>query len=218
VTTVSTTTNAYWEAVRDHLEPDSLAGGALVVDNYGSLGARRSGDYGTRCDRRELTSAYSWTVTSPTTVAFVAEYAGSMVVDPLAGSGWWAHLLTEEGVTVLASDENPPDGTDANKWHRDRTHVPVGTADGAAAVSVAPPGATLLLSWPPMDDAGFRILSAYRGSRVIHIGEGWGGCTGDDDLFELLQRDWIEVAEHMPVQFYGLHDFVTVYDRKEPSR
>lgn len=212
--TATTTTNAYWAAVQDHLEPDSLAGGALVVDNYGSL--RRA--YDRRCDRHALTSTYSWTVTDPATVEFVRDHCGPIVVDPLAGSGWWAWLLEQGNVDVYASDENPPDGTDANQWHRGPTHLPVKRLDGAQAVAEVPVTATLLLSWPPMDDAGFRILSAYRGNRVIYIGEGWGGCTGDDDLFELLQRDWTEVAEHMPVQFYGLHDFVTVYDRKEAIR
>lgn len=207
-------TNDYWDAVRDYVQHDSLGGGP-AVDTYGSLSRRATGAYGTEVKRTELTSRYSWTVTDPATVDFVVEYAGGMVVDPMAGSGWWAHLLTEAGVTVLASDENPPDGTEANTWHRYDAHVPVGRSDAADAVSLAPVGATLLLSWPPYDgDPGYRALKAYRGDRVIYIGEGEGGCCGDDNMFQFLRDEWDEVAEHRPVQFYGLHDFVTVYQRK----
>lgn len=208
MTMTSATTNAYWEAVRKHVGNDSLYGGPCV-DTYGSI----TRDPGIRVDRTALTSRYSWTVTDPTTVDFVVEHAGLAVVDPMAGSGWWAHLLIEAGVTAYASDKNPPDGTDANHWHRDDTHVPVARADVADAVELAGSQATLLLSWPPMDDAGYRGLKAYRGDRLIFIGEGDGGCTGDEVLFELLRDAWTEVAEHRPVQWYGLHDYVTVYDR-----
>lgn len=203
-------TNDYWDAVRDHIEHDSLGDGP-TVDTYGSI--RRN--YGLRVDREGLTSRYSWTVTDPATVDFVIEHAGNLVVDPMAGSGWWAYLLTQAGVTVMASDVTPPNGTRDNVWHRGDSHVPVGRSDAADAVSLAPVGATLLLSWPPYDgDPGYRALKAYRGNRVIYAGEGWGGCCGDDDMFELLRDEWDEVAEHRPVQFYGLHDYVTTYQRK----
>lgn len=207
-------TNDYWEAVREHVTHDSLGGGPSV-DTYGTLGRRATGTYGAQVGREELTSRYSWTVTDPATVEFVIQHADSMVVDPMAGSGWWAHLLTEAGVTVLPSDENPPNGSEANIWHRHGTHVPVGRSDAADAVSLAPDTATLLLSWPPYDgDPGYRALKVYRGDRIIYIGEGEGGCCGDDDMFQLLHDEWTEVAEHRPVQFYGLHDFATIYERK----
>ncbi len=207
-------TNAYWDAVRDHIEHDDLFGGP-VVDSYGSIAFRRTREIDIRCDRGELTSTYAWTVTDPATVAFVREHAGATVVDPMAGSGWWAHLLDQAGIAVLASDLNPPDGTKANNWHRGGSHVPVGRADAADAVALAPAAATLLLSWPPYDaDIGARIVEAFRGDRIIYIGEGWGGCCGDDTMFELFERDFDEVAEHRPVQFYGMHDFVTIYQRK----
>jgi hypothetical protein len=208
-------TNDYWEAVRTDLEHDDFSGGQ-VVDSYGSLRFRTTRTMEpNRADRHELTSRYSWTITDPDTVAFVVKHCGLNVVDPMAGSGWWAHLLTEAGVMVQASDENPPDGTEANMWHRGGSHVPVARADAATGVDLAPAGSTLLLSWPPYDsDAGYRALRAYRGDAVVYIGEGYGGCCGDDAMFDLFTSDFEQVAEHRPVQFYGLHDWVTVYRRK----
>ncbi len=212
MTSVETTTNAYWEAVRDHIQIDRVFGASTpVVDTYGSI----SRDYGVRIDRNDLCSRYSWTVTDPATVEFVRDWAGGAVVDPLAGSGWWACLLSQAGVWVTATDQNPPDGTGANHWHRGTTHVHVGRMDAVDAAHMASPDRTLLLSWPPYDSTiGGDILAAYPGSRVIYIGEGWGGCCGDDSMFEAFERDWTRVAEHCPIQYYGIRDWVTVYERK----
>ncbi len=215
--TTLTDTNAYWEAVRHCVEHDDFGGGP-TVDEYGSLARRRTGrdsEFEHRADRRELTSQFSWTVTDPATVAFVLEHCGPQVLDPLAGSGWWAHLLGQGDVLVTASDLNPPDGTDANHWHRGGEHVTVARMDAVIAAGLSSVTQTLLLSWPPYDsDIGVRIVEAFRGNRIVYVGEGWGGCCGDDAMFELLGRDWEEIAEHRPVQFYGLHDYVTIYDRK----
>ena len=213
---IDTKTNAYWEAVRQHVRNEPIWGGPCV-DQYGILDRRTGGprDYTMRLNRFALCGEYSWSVTDPDTVTFVAEHAGPLLIDPMAGSGWWAHLLGQLGVTVLASDLNPPDGTEANHWHREGQHVPVAQVDGVDAVKLAPPSATLFLSWPPYDrPAGHDILAAYTGTRVIYIGEGDGGCCGNDDMFRLFADGWVEVAGHRPVQWDGLHDYVTIYDRK----
>lgn len=208
---IGTVTNDYWDAVRDHIEQDNLWGGP-VVDTYGTV----TRNFRERVDRFALCGRFSWTVTDPDAVAFVTEHAGPHVVDPMAGSGWWAHLLGENGIRVDASDLNPPDGTDANHWHRDDQHVPVLQLDAVQAATVAPVDATLLLSWPPYDSQiGHDVLAAFGGPRVIYIGEGEGGCCGTDAMFELLGKDWTEIAAHRPVQYYGIHDHVTVYDREE---
>ena len=80
------------------------------------------------------------------------------------------------------------------------------------------PDRTLLLAWPPYDDPiGEKALTAYAGTRVIYIGEMDGGCCGDDAMFQRLATEWREVAEIRPVQWAGLHDWVTVYDRVEAA-
>lgn len=206
-------TNAYWEAVREYVKVDRFYGGPCV-DTYGSI-AR---DFDLRVDRHELCGRFSWTVTDPVTVDFVRAHAGRCVNDPLAGSGWWAWLLEQAGIDVIASDINPPDGTDANNWHREGMHVDVARMDAADAVKMGGAPWTLLLSWPPYEsDVGERALAAYAGRRVIYIGEGEGGCCGNDAMFQALERDWQEVATCRPVQFYGLHDYVTVYERKRTA-
>lgn len=202
-----TATNAMWELVKDRVRPSEYPWESGL--QIGSIA-----DWQLTRDRKDLASQYAWTVTAPGTVAFVVEHAGDRVIDPMAGSGWWAHLLGQAGVDVVAYDLHPP-GTEENHWHSHGTHVRITVADGATAVAEHGRDRTLLLSWPPYDSpAGTDILSAYAGARVIFIGEGTGGCTGDDRLHELLDAEWTEVASHRPVQWPGLHDYVTVYDRR----
>jgi hypothetical protein len=201
--------NPMWDALRDHAKPSAYDwdGGAFQVGGIGDwLPLER---------RSDLVGRYAWTITDPATVAFVARHTGPKVIDPMAGSGYWAHLLRQLGVDVLASDETPPTG-EANNWHRTGVqHVEVGRADAVEAVAAHGADRALLLAWPPYDSPiGADTLAAFPGDRVIFIGESEGGCTGDDRLFALFAEEWTEVASHRPVQFMGLHDFITVYDRK----
>lgn len=212
MTALTTYANPYWDAVSSlaHIEryhtweePARFIGGATR--------------WRETAGRHDLTSQYAWTITAPDTVDFVAEHAGTRVIDPLAGTGYWAHLLGQRGADVAASDLNPPN-TAKNLWHRaGEVFVPVAARDAVDAVEET--DRTLLLSWPPYDEpTGAAVLNAYRGDRVVYIGEGESGCCGTDEMWAALRSNWTEVAEHRPVQWYGLHDWVTVYDRKDGAR
>ncbi len=213
MTDTALASNAYWDAVKDDVRPADTP-----WDPGPQVGAPDYTDpewWRRNVGRNDYVRRYAWTITAPETVAFVVEHSGSAVVDPMAGSGWWAYLLGEAGVDVAASDLYLP-GTDDNHWHRDvEPWVPITALDGVEAVRQHGAGRSLLLAWPPYDSpAGADILDAFQGDRVVFIGEGEGGCTGDDRLFALLDADWVEVAAHRPVQWYGIHDHVIVYDRK----
>jgi hypothetical protein len=70
------------------------------------------------------------------------------------------------------------------------------------------------MSWPPHgQDVDARILMAYKGKRVICIGDGPGGATGDDQMHRILDTEWVKVDSRQPAQRWGQHDWVTVYER-----
>lgn len=207
--------NPYWDLVKDRVDPLGSLWRTPTVDGYRSTMAPASfveqfqtlHDAG--LDRWSLVKRFSWTITDPETLAFVAEHSGGLLVDPMAGTGYWGWVLAQLGVDVVSYDAAP--GT--NHYHEgEPLHATVRTLDGEQAVARHSDRA-LLLSWPPMDATGSDILRAYAGARVIYIGESEGGCTGDEDLHELLAKGWAEVASHVPVQWNGIHDVVTVYDR-----
>lgn len=210
-------TNAYWEAVREHVDP---TGSLWRTPEVGGLGRyRKPGGladverwHREAPSRHALVEQYSWTITDPATVAFVAEHAGPRVVDPMAGSGWWARLLADAGRDVIAYDLTPP-ASAANAWHKVGVeHFPVVLGDAVDTVAVHS-DRTLLLSWPPYGFDACPILDAYAGARLVYVGEDWGGCCADDGFFEQLGKDWSKAAEHVPVQWSGIHDVVHVYER-----
>ncbi len=192
-------TNPYWDAVADFVFNDF---GDQVIGRYG-IGVPGAPE------RQELVHLYSWTITDPDSVAFVAKYAGSGLIDPMAGSGYWAYLLGQLGVDVICYDLAPPG---KNFWHH-TAHVEIAEMDGAESVLLHP-DRTLLLAWPQYNhDSGQRTLAAYPGHRVIFNGEGRGGCTGTDAMHDMIEGSWAEKDRHSPIQWLGVHDRITVYER-----
>lgn len=164
--------------------------------------------------RADIVRQYAWTITDPWSVQFVAEWAGPRVLDPMAGTGYWGWLLTQLGTDARCFDAYPPQpGQADNHFHQDAAQfMPVAQLDAAQASALHGRDRTLLLAWPPMSKDGYRTLKAYQGQRLIYIGEN-GGCTGDEHLQMEIAVNWTEVDAHVPVQFWGLNDVITVYDR-----
>lgn len=205
--------NAFWERVQEFLEPDPLdPEGTPVADQFGMRYLRSGRPEMLKLrdpldTRIGLIRDFSFTITDPATVDFVAAHCLGTVVDPMAGSGWWAHLLRERGIDVVAADTDPGG---FNRQHIDDMII----RDGAEVLADSD-AETMLLSWPDMDrDTGERMRAAFTGKRIIYIGE-WGGCCGSPELFDGIAAHGIAVAAHKPVQWYGLHDLVLVFDVAE---
>jgi len=198
--------NPMWDAVKHAVKPWAPE---MTADRDGTDPTIR---------RSKLVGQYAWTITSPETVAFVAAHAGAKVLDPLAGSGYWAYLLGQLGVDVFASDAEPPNLGVNPYHHTDAVHVPVARLDALESVATHGDGRVLLLSWPPHNTPlGAQILQCYPGDRVIYIGDRAGGGCGDAELFHIFDRYWTQVAVHLPVRFWGIHDRIVVYDRGKGS-
>lgn len=207
-TTAVALDNPLWAEVEQHVTPGKHRyDPARQIEWYGLNGISLR--------RMDHCSTYSWTITAPDTVAFVAEHLGRAVIDPMAGSGYWAYLLGQLGKDVVATDLAPAGEGSANPYHKNGSWLTVDQFDGVRSVGRLGVGRSLLLSWPPYDEpVGANILAAFTGDRLVYIGELSGGCCGDDDLFAALERDWDMVAEHAPVQWFGMHDYVQAYTRK----
>lgn len=198
--------NPYWDQVLPCIGPSAFGWGPPVARRW-------DWDFNPdhkNTDRRDLVHAFSWTITDPWAVHFVATYARGRLIDPMAGTGYWAFLLAQLGVDTVCFDDKP--GAD-NFWHGNAYRwVPIAPGDAAKTV-VAHSDRVLLLAWPPYSDpAGYRALRAYRGDRVIYLGE-HDGCTGDEALRRELDRNWAIEARREPIQWEGMHDDITVYRR-----
>lgn len=93
-------------------------------------------------------------------------------------------------------------------------YVPV--IQGDVNVAARHPERVLFLCWPPYaQDMGVTALRAYTGNSLILIGEGSGGCTGDEEMFDVLDEQWNQVS-YCPshVQWDGINDEMTYWTRR----
>lgn len=203
--------------------------------------ARDGGDNGMR--GHELLRRYAWAVPHARALDTIARWSPAGVVEVGAGGGYWAYELQRRGVDVVAYDPAPPGGAEESTWHAGHAWTAVHLGDHTAAAEH--PDRTLLMVWPSYDEPwGRQAVEAYRGDTVIYVGEGPGGCTGDGGLHALLGDSgtcWHhdgsyneqpcpddcpgnaaplfgEVESVAIPQWWGIHDRLEVYRRKEEAR
>jgi hypothetical protein len=175
--------------------------------------------------RDDLCIEYAWSIPDPVSLEFVAGHLGKAAIEIGAGSGYWAYCLKQLGTHVVAYDAAPPQRIDTNHWHSPRKGHYQGLAHYLRPVwhevywgnhnKAARFDYPLFLCWPPYDDGmATKTLMAYRGSKLVYIGESSGGCTADDAFFALLDKHWELVDEHRPIQWSGIRDYISAYTRK----
>ncbi len=204
--------NPYWDAVREI--PADLIQNAFGGDRPWRPATFELSPF--KDHRTELTKTYAWAIPDPEALRYVVEASCGRLVEIGAGTGYWAQQLSALGVDVVAYDIAPPDGGVKNHWHAKRDETFHAVLRGDASYAALHEDRTLFLCWPPYaDPMASKALHAYRGARLIYIGEGSGGCTGDDAFHRYLRRCWINVGRFAVTQWSGLHDEIAVYERKK---
>lgn len=163
--------------------------------------------------RQSLATRYAWSIVSPGDIDWIVQQLnGRAVVEIGAGTGYWAWQLEQAEVDVAAYDPHPP--AEDNSYCKEGPYTTV-LQDDATAVKHHQDRA-LLMVWPPYGGEHARhALSMYEGDLVLYAGEGPGGCTADDEFYELLDSEWVESAvapKH--VTWWGIHCRLTSYVRK----
>ncbi len=165
---------------------------------------------GQRGRRDIFIERFGFAAPSPEAVKAISQFVGQRkVLEVGAGTGIWARLLSDAGVEVTAVDD-----WSGKYSHSMRvgTHYPVERVDGVEAVKRHAHQA-LFLCWPDYcDPIAADALKAFRGDRLIYIGEGELGCTGDDRFHKMLDH-WHQTESVVVPQWPGLHDELTLYKR-----
>jgi SAM-dependent methyltransferase len=160
--------------------------------------------------RERLVAKYAWAIPTDEAVRRIAKL--SPICDLGCGTGYWAYLLGQIGAKVIAVDAAPP-ARGANHFHRAASHfVPV--VRGSASTFDVPRSHALLLCWPPYATPMASVaLKRYRGTRMIYVGEGIGGCTADDAFHHAIAKNWkLDEIIDLP-NWPGVHDDVYIYER-----
>lgn len=141
--------------------------------------------------QEQLIREYSFAIPTDEALAVIAACSASGVVELGSGTGYWARLLHERGVDVIAYDIAPPPHP-GNVWFAGAAPwFPVRAGDHRSVVTHVK--RTLLLVWPTSTETWpsetLQLFADSGGSRVAFVGEEPGGRTGDD-LFHALLGDF----------------------------
>ena len=120
-----------------------------------------------------------------------------------AGTGALANRLAHYGADIFA--------TDSHHNHYDfivSDHYYVEKMNASKAVKNYP-DRTVIMSWPTLESrwAFYALEVMSPGQKLIHIGEGRGGCTADNAFHNKLRKEFTEVD-------HGIHDNCDVYIKK----
>ena len=136
----------------------------------------------------ELLRAFGFVIPDPTALLLIAVHSPAGVVEVGAGTGYWARLLHERDVDVVAYDVAPPPSS-SNAWFAGRQPwFPVEAGDERIVARY--PERTLLLVWPTRNEDwaadAAQLHLEQGGQRLVYVGEPPGGRTGDLRLHALL--------------------------------
>ena len=136
----------------------------------------------------QLITRYGFAVPSDEALTAIERCSPRGVVELGAGTGYWAFLLQQRGVDVVAFDVEPAPSAQ-NEWFAGtQPWHPVHRGDHD--VVGQHPERTLLIVWPTKNEIwAATALERYYdagGECVAFVGEGPGGRTGDDVFHALL--------------------------------
>ena len=159
--------------------------------------------------REQLRKLYAFAIPTGVAIKTILKY-GDEIVEIGAGAGYWSYLLAEAGATVRAYDNGSwSTFFNCKPWFDIRR--------GGPGMIRHYPDAVVLIVWPPYDTPmAFNVATRIRvGQHLVFVGEGDGGCTGDDAFFNLLESDFEEVCSVSIPQWWGLHDRLKIYRREQ---
>ena len=158
-------------------------------------------------ERPALVQRFSWALPTDRALSAIARYGP--IVEMGAGGGYWAYLMRERGIDVLAYDRERPH--DENYFAR---HLWTRIEPGTPNTLRRHPDRSLFLCWPPNKSAmATNCLKAWSGRHLIHVGE-WRISTGSPGFHDRLEAGFELVDKVSIPQWEGMYDMLTVWRRK----
>lgn len=168
--------------------------------------------------RKAFREKFGFAVPTPEIISRLVTFIGQdKCLEVGAGRGLWAKLLQNERVFVTPTDffAHGTNITLGNTYFKGGpTYTNIVRMDAEVAVQTFRDHNVLMLIWPPYAEAMAAIaLEIFEGTKIIYIGEGEGGATGDDAFHDLLDKQWKLVQEIVIPTWACLHDRLFLYER-----
>ncbi|WP_210499550.1 hypothetical protein [Vibrio crassostreae] len=174
-----------WQTVIKSLEagevPESFPD-AIAMDDYGNIFSDKPIDFGATSRTLRIKGYINdlgmFGYYSKKGAEYLANrYKGKTIIDPMAGAGWFAKAMREQGFKVIAGDLN------ADKI---RTVTDVIPADCEALVKEFGEEADVLFfNWAMFDDpSDLRAALEWGGDKPIVVYGELGGCCNSDEFYD----------------------------------
>lgn len=178
-----------------------------------------SGDFmSAHISREKCLREYGFAV--PNEEAIDAMVGLGPIVEIGCGIGYWAKLIQDAGGEIVPYDLNVNDAGCVKLYTTKNDYVPTHTQvfKGGAEVAELHSNMVLFLCWPPYETSmAFDCLNVYLrhgGHTLVYIGEGHGGCTGNDDFHNLIEER-MECVRCISIPVWpGIHDRMEIYSLK----
>jgi hypothetical protein len=170
-------------------------------------------EYATARDR--LIPQYSFAIPSSSALRQIKRFAPFLEVG--AGNGYWAYEMQRMGIPIFPTDPHPAKrftmelqliGDSWTKIHKVGALTAVKTANKVLGEY------SLLMVWPTLGDSwSAKALAAFKGSTLIYVGEGNGGCTACSEFFKILDKKWVLHRVVAIPHWYGIKDYLYIFQR-----
>jgi hypothetical protein len=162
-------------------------------------------------ERYKFIRTYGFALVTNQEIDLIADFVDSPILSIGCGTGYIDQFLRFANLEVISTDlVNPLDST----YDFREAQCAIELLEASQAI-VKYPDHAVLTSWPCYDERwAYSALACTKlGTKIIYIGEGSGGCTGDDNLHEFLESKCTELAHSSMLQWSGIHDNLTIYER-----
>lgn len=158
--------------------------------------------------RRRFIGNFAWAVPDLDAISAIKTFANNdTILEINAGLGLWARLLKNEEVKVIPTDIKPKKHT--------VNHCKVHKMNHKQAIEVHGIQCNVLMTvWPNYkENYAAEALRAFKGDKLIYIGEGLSGCNADDEFHTILDKEWDKKVRIPIPRWWGLRDYLHIYTR-----
>lgn len=166
-------------------------------------------------NRTRLSRTYAWAIPNQAALGALSDL--QPLVELGCGGGYWAMLLRERGVDVVAYDRwpPPPDGREGGWAMKAWSEIRPGVGE---EVIEQHQERTLLLCWPSPGEVencwAADTLRRYQGDKLVFVGEAPDGCTGSRAFHRRVGEQFELVSEVEIPRFSGRRDQVWIHQRR----
>ena len=169
--------------------------------------------------RNKFVQSFSFSLPCKEAITAIKKHAGGNIIyDVMAGTGYWVKIMNDNGIKAVASDTSEG----SKQYKLTQSYIDVEKRDARDVVkAVSNKPVNIFLCWPPYEcRVSHLLLSGLSvGSTLFLVGEGRGGCTGSDEMFDELEKNFKEVETIELPRWGGINDRLRIFRKvsNDPS-